>query len=549
MERRNFLIGAGGMAAAGFLGRTAAEALARKPGVLDPPPFSHGIASGDPLPDRVVIWTRITTDRPKRNVHWQVAADERFTDIVAKGHVEADVARDHTVKVDVGGLAPKREYFYRFRSGGDLSSVGRTRTAPALDWRGGSLDLGLCSCSNWEGGYFAAYGLLAARQPDLVIHAGDYLYEYEVGHYGPGPAIGRTHEPPTEMVSLADYRRRHAQYKTDPDLRLLHATAPFVTTWDDHESANDAWRDGAENHDASEGSWAARKAAATQAYAEWMPVRPLGSNGDRLYRQLRLGSLAELMVLDLRRYRDEQVAYPNDVGSIDDPDRTILGQEQRDWLIRGLQQSPARWKLVVNPVMITPVLFPPLPEGLPAGTAEALGRMLGADTAYVPQQGLPYNVDQWDGYTADRRRVLESIAAGGVDDVGFLTGDIHSSWACDLPLDPGSYNPADPSGRLGGSPSVAVELVGTSITSDNLNEITGSPPRTTSIPVEEAFKASNRHVKLLEFDSHGYATVRVSPDELRTDWWWLSDRTDPNASERRGASFRVGAGNNYVEQA
>ncbi|MGH8970385.1 MAG: alkaline phosphatase D family protein, partial [Actinomycetes bacterium] len=332
------------------------------------------------------------------------------------------------------------------------------------------------------------------------------------------------------MTGLADYRRRHAQYKTDPDLQALHAAAAWVVTWDDHESANDSWQDGAENHtEGVEGTWAQRKAWALQAFAEWMPVRL--EPGGQIYRRLRFGQLAELSMLDLRSYRSQQVAT-NDLGSVDDPARTITGDPQMGWLKDGLVTPDAQWKLVGNPVMIAPLLIPPLPAGVSQPVTDVTG--------LLPPEGVPYNVDQWDGYTADRRELFGWLADHGVQDTVFLTGDIHTSWASDLPLDAGTY-PL--------SPSVATELVGPSVTSDNVDDITGSPPRTSSLAVEAALRADNRHVQHVELDSHGYCVLDVTPERAQMDWWYVADRTSPSSGAAWATSYAVAAGTQRVRPA
>jgi alkaline phosphatase D len=456
-------------------------------------------------------------------VRWEVAADPQFRRVVRRGTTATGGYRDHTVKVDVRGLAPATTYWFRFLLGRTASPAGRTRTAPALDALLPRLRIGVVSCANWEAGYFSAYRHLARHDLDLVLHLGDYLYEYAPGGYGARGVTVRPHDPPRETTTLADYRRRHAQYKTDPDLARLHAVAPFVVTWDDHETANDAWSGGAENHtEGAEGTWAARRAAALQAYGEWMPTRP----GPTLYRRLTFGRLAEVSMLDLRSYRSQQ-----DQRAVGDPARTITGDRQMAWLKDGLGTSRAQWKLVGNPVMIAPVVFPPLPT--------TITRRITDTTGLLPPDGVPYNVDQWDGYTDDRRELLTHLADHGVRDTVFLTGDIHSSWACDLPLDPGLY----PASR-----SVATELVCTSVTSDNLDDLLGAPPRTASVAVEEAIQGANRHVRHLEFDSHGYSVLDITPERARMDWWYVSDRTVRTTGVRPGASFAVAAGTQRVQQ-
>ncbi len=263
-------------------------------------------------------------------------------------------------------------------------------------------------------------------------------------------------------MSLADYRIRHAQYKTDPNLQSLHAKVPWIVIWDDHESANDAWAGGAENHDPLvEGDWAPRKAASVQAYDEWMPVRP---NGGRLYRRLRYGRLAELSMLDLRSYRSEQVLGTG--RQVDDPSRTMTGRDQMEWLTAGLASSPTRWQLIGNSVMFSPIVLPPLDPRTTGALTELVG---------VPAGGLPFNTDQWDGYTADRRRLIDTITAAGLRNVVFLTGDIHTSWAMDVPVDAADYP---------GAGTVATEFVVPSVTSANIDELLGVPPRSLSPALE-----------------------------------------------------------------
>ncbi|WP_199580479.1 alkaline phosphatase [Blastococcus sp. TBT05-19] len=522
---------------------TTGSASATPPGRRSPV-FGHGVASGDPLPRSVVLWTRVTPtpaatpgsgQGPAADVEWEVAADPGFRRIVRRGSVRTGPARDHTVKVDADGLSPATGYWYRFRCAGALSAVGRTRTAPAADATVPRLRMAVVSCANLQAGWFTAYRHLAARSDlDLVVHLGDYLYEYAPGEYQARDVVVRPHDPATEIVSLSDYRRRHAQYKTDPDLQALHAVAPWVVTWDDHESANDAWSGGAENHtEGAEGAWRARRAAAQQAYAEWMPVRY--EAGGQLYRRLRFGRLASLSMLDLRSHRDQQASSPVDP-ALDDPSRTIAGPEQLQFLLDGLADQQVQWKLVGNPVMIAPVRFP---SGLESRAAEGVAALV--DLPVPPVAGVPYNVDQWDGYPAERAAVLGHLRDRGIRDAVFLTGDIHSGWANELPADPSTY-------PLTGD-SVGVELVCTSVTSDNLDDILGTPPRTASAAVETAVKVNNPHVKYLDFDSHGFSVLELTEAGAQMDWFVLTDRTDPRAAAVWSTSWRVPAGSSRVERA
>jgi alkaline phosphatase D len=461
-------------------------------------------------------------------VQWELAADAAFSRLIRTGSARTSPESDHTVHVDVRGLQPLTEYHYRFRVSGVESPAGRFRTAPAADAAIASLRFGVVSCANYEGGFFSAYRHLASRDDlDFILHLGDYIYEYEVGGYGDAQPLGRQHEPVHEMVTLEDYRRRHAQYKRDPDLQSLHLKAAFITTWDDHETADDAWRAGATNHQPEEGDYFARRQSAYQAYFEWMPVRrPEPNDPHRLYRQFRFGTLADLSMLDLRQYRDQQVSSTDGAG-LDDPHRTLLGEAQRTWLAEGLAGSGALWKLVGNPVQIMPFKTPALPAELAHGLNRLLGRPLAAEG------GPPYNPDSWDGYTAERQWMLGQVATRGIRNVVFLTGDIHSSWAADLPLDAGTY-PL--------SPSVATELVCPSLTSDNLDEILGVPARTSSVAVEEAIRATNRHIRMVELDSHGFCIADITRGALQVDWYFLSNRRDPMATAHFRCAYRVLAG-------
>lgn len=492
-------------------------------------PFQHGVASGDPLPTAVIIWTRVTPTAdaspgsgigPVVTVLWQMSLDEAYTQVVATGTITTGPERDHTVHVDVTGLTPGTPYHYRFLLDGVPSPSGRTRTAPDPQAAVGHLRLGVVSCANWEAGYFSAYRHLATRA-DLfgVVHLGDYLYEYGPGQFAARGVVIRPHIPAHETLTLADYRARHGQYKTDPDLQALHAAHPWMIVWDDHEAANDSWSGGAENHTPStEGSWVQRLAASRQAYFEWMPVRT-GPAGE-IYRTLRFGDLAELTLLDLRTYRSQQTSG----AAVDDPSRTMTGAPQMAWLKNQLAASQTRWRLVGTSVIFTPVTLGSLPAYLLGPLREMLG---------LPEGGEPLNNDQWDGYTADRKQVLTHLSSHGIGNTVFLAGDIHCSLANDVPLRAATYP---------FSPSVAVEFVVPSLTSDNLDDFLGVPPRTLSLTAEAAIRATNLHVKGIELDSHGFGLLDVRPGRVQMDWYRLSDRTSRTATAAWMCSFATDAG-------
>ncbi|WP_351228427.1 alkaline phosphatase D family protein [Streptomyces sp. NPDC002133] len=517
----------------------AASALAASSAAADGqgPAFLHGVASGDPLPDGVLLWTRVTPapdavpgsgKGPATEVSWEVAEDKGFATVVAGGRTTTTAASDHTVKVDVRGLRPAAVHYFRFTAGTAVSPVGRTRTAPATDAAAPGVRFGVVSCANWESGYFSAYRHLAARADlDAVLHLGDYIYEYGSGGYPAEKYVVRQHEPRHEILTLADYRTRHGKYKTDADLQSLHAAHPLVAIWDDHEIANDAWAGGAENHTpGAEGDYAARAAAAKQAYFEWMPVR--ASTEGTVYRRLRFGRLADLHLLDLRSFRSQQASVGS--GSVDDPERTITGRAQLDWLKAGLASSDATWKLVGTSVMISPVAF----GSVPAHLLEPIAGLLG-----LPKEGLAVNVDQWDGYTDDRKELLKHLTDRGIRNTVFLTGDIHMAWANDVPVKAATY-PL--------SQSAATEFVVTSVTSDNLDDILHVAPGTVSLVAQTAVKAANRHVKWLDMDSHGYGVLDVTAERSQMDYYTLSDRTKADATAAWARSYRTLNGTQKVER-
>ncbi|WP_374773558.1 alkaline phosphatase D family protein [Streptomyces sp. NBC_01310] len=535
-RRRTVVLAAAATAALAPLTSLGASA-AHAAGSSTAPAFLHGVASGDPLPDGVLLWTRVTPTSeavpgsglgPAVQVGWEVAPDQAFSRIVAGGTVTASAATDHTVKVDVRGLQPQTPYWYRFTAGPAVSPTGRTLTTPGHDVTTSGVRFGVVSCANWESGYFSAYRHLAART-DLhaVLHLGDYIYEYQTGGYPEAKYVVRQHEPKHEIVSPADYRARHGKYKTDADLQALHRAHPVIAIWDDHEFADDTWSGGADNHTpGAEGEWAARAAAAKQAYFEWMPVRT--SIAGTVYRRLRFGTLADLHLLDLRSFRSQQVKTGS--GSVDDPERTITGRAQLDWLKSGLAASNATWKLVGTSVMISPVAF----ASLPAHLLKPLAKLLG-----LPEGGIAVNVDQWDGYTDDRKELLGHLKDRNVKNTVFLTGDIHMAWANEVPVNMATY----PS-----SGTTATEFVVTSVTSDNLDDILHVPADTASLVAESAVKAANWHVKWLDMDAHGYGVLDVTAERSQMDYYVVSDKRQQAATSAWTRSYRTLNGTQKVER-
>ncbi|HEX6357722.1 alkaline phosphatase D family protein [Actinophytocola sp.] len=494
VTRRSVLLG-GAAALGGVAASVALPASATASGAghqaLPSTPFTLGVASGDPWSDSVVLWTRLALDpladtglggMPDHRlpVQWQVAKDDRFRHVVRAGVAFADPAAAHSVHVEVGGLRPGREYYYRFRVQGYMSPTGRTLTTPA---RGTMPDLTMCfaSCSHFGEGFFTAYRRLAEDRPDLVLHLGDYQYEYATK-----AADIRVVQGP-ETRTLANYRQRHAQYKTDPDLQLAHATAPWLAVWDDHETENN-WAD--EVPEQPDPAFLDRRAAAFQAYYENMPLRrsakPQGIDM-RLYRRFAWGDLATFHMLDTRQYRDDQAC--GDGTKIDcaerlNPNRTITGVEQERWLMDGLRRSRTRWDVLGQQVFFAQ-------RDLTAG----------------PQQG--FSMDAWDGYHASRERV--AAALGQVRNGVVLTGDVHRHWAAEIQTN---------------EQTVGVELVATSVTSG------GDGDESTNATV----LAENPHIKFFK-NRRGYVRTTFTAGELRSDFRVLPFVRTPDAPVSTAASF------------
>jgi alkaline phosphatase D len=480
--------------------------------LLDPAyePFYHGVASGDPLPDRVIIWTRITTANSSENIDWEMATDKNFSSIVNSGTVVTDSSKDYTVKVDVNGLQPNTWYYYRFKGHGVYSITGRTRTAPASAVN--NLRFAVVSCSNLSSGYFHVYrDIVNKNEADVILHLGDYIYEYKSNSAVPDDTT-RKSSPDKEILTLADYRMRHSQYKLDADLRDCHRNFPFIAVWDDHETANNSWRDGAENHTQGvEGSWQDRKSFGRKAYFEWMPIREQTPNNDSMiYRTIRYGNLADLIMIDTRLIdRDEQVqgaVIQLNNNTLNDTNRSMLGITQRNWLNNELKTSAARWKIIGNQVMVAPLV------------------VFGFSIA---------NADQWDGYPHDRKVVFENILNNNVENVVFLTGDIHTSWANDLPLNRSTYN----SGT--GAGSVGVEFVCTSITSSSGN-----------LPITAAtIQSSNPHMKYVDLSRRGYVVLDLNTQRAQGDFVHVTDITRREFTSSVSASWFVNSGERFLRQA
>ncbi|MEV7530439.1 alkaline phosphatase D family protein [Streptomyces hydrogenans] len=518
--RRRFLTTAGAAAALAFatqLPAAGAAAAAELDGRrITEDPFTLGVASGDPLPGSVLLWTRLAP-RPfepggglpaeRVSVHWELARDERFARTVRRGRATAHPEFSHTVHVEVEHLEPGREFYYRFRAGDWTSPVGRTRTAPAPWARPAELRIGAVSCQAYHDGYFTAYRHLADEDLDVVLHLGDYLYEYAVNATGGARAYTDRTLPAVfnrETVTLEDYRLRYGLYKSDPDLRAAHAAHPFVVTWDDHETENN-YAGGTPENGVPPEEFLLRRAAAYRAYWEHQPLRaPQRPEGPdmRLYRRLRFGRLAQFDVLDTRQYRSDQ-AYgdgwqvPGPLS--EDPARTMTGAAQERWLLDGWRASDARWNVLPQQVVLA--------ERRDRSTAD-----------------FKLSMDSWDGYPASRQRILAGAESAGVENLMVLTGDVHVGYGFDLKADF-----RDPASR-----TLGTEIVATSIASGK----------------DGADRPSN-YDKLMQANPHlrffngrrGYVTVAFGEESARADFRTVPYVTTPGAPVTTAGSFVTEAGN------
>lgn len=494
---------------------------------LDPrlAPFYHGVASGDPLQDGVVLWTRVTPIAAGPvTVQWRIATDTALQQVVRQGEVTTSAERDYTVKIDVRDLEPGTVYYYGFTAGGRHSLTGRTRTAPSGPVT--QARFAIVSCSNYPAGYFNAYARIADRNDlDAVLHLGDYIYEYsaDTASFGGqiGKQLGRMHDPDKELVQLVDYRTRYSQYRLDPDLRRLHQQIPMLHVWDDHESANDAYTDGAQNHQPSEGSWEERKSVSKQACYEWLPTR----DASVLYRSVKYGDLAELFMLDTRLDgRDKQI---EDVGpdasaaakaALNDPARRIMSDAQQTWLNNGIAASTSTWKILGNQVMFSPVLVTPIDTTF---LFNAIGPLF---TALLrPQLPLLQGIfeaafygDVWNNYPAARQRLLTHWQTKNLSNIVVATGDFHTAFAFDVVDSVGSTAPAR-----------AVEFMTPSISANNFDENLSSTATIRPIApqlvasVDHTLTTLNPHLKYVQLTDHGYVILDVKPDRVQGDYFFV----------------------------
>jgi len=515
--------------------------------------FEHGVASGDPLQDRVILWTRLTPNdsSARLQVTWEIALDDQFKQIIKTDKVTTAKAQDFTVKVDATNLKPDQRYFYRFSFGNKVSPVGQTKTLPINPSK---VSFAVCSCANYPAGYFYVYREMAKQDVDVVIHLGDYIYEYGQGGYATEDAVklGRTlaADNNQEIIKLDDYRKRYALYRKDKDLQTLHHRHPFIVIWDDHELANDTWRDGAENHQANEGSFLDRKLAALQAYFEWMPIRPISANDHlNIYRQFDFGSLVQLTMLDTRILaRDKQLEYTDYITAsgmdfqrfqtdLTNQNRTLMGYTQREWLQQKLAQSKATWNVLGQQVLMGKILIPaellvPLSAVLSGNaTQEVLNqintmimelvqlkmRVLQGDPTLTAIEKArlttvaPYNLDAWDGYYVEREILYNTLKALNKK-VVVLAGDTHNAWSSELYSQAGDF--------------VGVELATSSVSSPGIEKYL-------NIPVEQlqqfemAFTTLIDELDYTNLNQRGYLNVSFTATQVQADWIYVDTIKEP----------------------
>jgi phosphodiesterase/alkaline phosphatase D-like protein len=505
--------------------------------------FEHGIASGDPMASSVILWTRVTpSETGAVTVIWEIDTDPLFGNPVS-GQSEARASRDFTVKVEPTGLQAGTVYYYRFRAGDETSPTGRTKTLPA--GKTDQVRFAVVSCANYEHGFFNVYDLIAKRgeRYDAMLHLGDYYYEYGADVYdAPDKPAGRTHEPVHEIVTLADYRTRHAQYRRDPNLQAATAMMPLIAIWDDHETANDSWRGGAQNHQPdTEGPWEDRKAAALRAYYDWMPVRePVpGRAREAFYREFQFGDLLTLIGVETRLtaraepliiedYIEEIIADADGFKRqyLEDPSREMLGAEQRDFIVDSFTRSKAdgvRWRMLANQVILGRLLTPDFTPYVTEEATTAIEKDWPGihDFLTLSKYNLPFYPDSWDGYPAARERFFAALDDAGVNDLLVVTGDAHEFWANDL-----TRNDKTPMGA---------EFVTSSVTSKTLTAYLGDATAQHNLLLTR----ENDDARYYNALNNGYIEVELGRNSGKITMYAVDKVNDRNYGNFRAASFSL----------
>lgn len=532
--------------------------------------FDYGVASGDPLQDRVILWTHakegdFMAASPSLTLQWEVATDASFATLVASGSVVAAQSAGYTAKVDATGLSAGKNYYFRFKSGKAISAVGQTRTLPAAGVA--EVKLAVFSCANYPAGYFHAYSEAVKAGAQYAIHLGDYIYEYPANGYASADAVklGRVVRPATECLKLADYRERYAQYRSDPDLKQLHSSLPMIAVWDDHEIANDTFKDGAENHtEGTEGKFTDRVAAALQAYHEWLPIRtPEMTNLRKIYRSFDFGQLLSLHMLETRLLAREKAIEVNDllnpatasanIALLSSPTRQMLGAEQQSWLNARMSASNATWQVLGQQVLMGRMEFPAsvlvtLDPTNPAN-ATAAGQAAGkkAVNDYLIAKGtaaqapsaltdaqknllnttlnpkLGYNLDAWDGYPVARETILGTAAALGKRLV-VLAGDTHNAWCSELKLINGN--------------KVGQEFATPGVSSPGFEEYL---PTITAVEAAQIFQGVVDTLKYTDLSRRGFLMMRFTPTAATGTWHLLDSVKNTTYTVNTAGTYTLNA--------
>lgn len=555
LSRRRFLINSilttgGLLLAPNFISCTNDDTIFGVPEDYSPDNFAHGVASFDPTHNQVIIWTRYNTSESEAKIYWQVAYDSQFETVFRSGEVITDASRDYTIAIELQNLEADKKLYYRFFNQQDrsVSVIGETITLPITT---DLIKLAVCSCSNYPAGLFNVYKAMATSDADIIVHLGDYIYEYGQGQYGTNEfttSLNRSHEPANEIITLAEYRMRYKQYRSDKNLQLAHQKKPFICVWDDHEITNDTYKDGAENHQPNEGSFEARKADAIKAYSEFLPLR--SSNTSLIYRNFNIGNLVNLIMLDTRVIaRDKQLEYSNYIDASGNfnstsfqtdwlnPNRTLLGTTQRNWLISQVNSSTARWQVLGQQVLMGKMFIPAeMLLGLGAvvgGSPTALQQFQQTLTQLVSiklryQNGdptltnaeiarittvLPYNLDAWDGYPVEREILFNSFAG---KKVVCLAGDTHNAWYNNL---------VDNS-----SNEIGKEFATASVTSPGLEYYLGIDAASIS-GFENAMQILINDLNYMNSSDRGYLTLTFTPSNVESKWNFVSTIFTENFTE------------------
>lgn len=551
--RRSFLKASTALSATVVLSTPLTGCQHIKKSALTQVEFTHGVASGDPTQTAVILWTRaIAADGNQATIGWQVAGDADFKQVIRSGTATTSAQQDFTCKVDVTGLEPDTPYYYRFFAAGQRSVSGLTKTLPQGDIN--KVTLAVFSCSNYPAGFFNPYTEAAKRNDiDVVLHLGDYIYEYASDGYATENAqkIGRTLAPDnqSETISLEDYRKRYALYRTDKGLLALHAKVPFIAVWDDHEITNDTYKEGAENHSPDEGDFFLRRARAIQAYYEWMPIRPpRGETEPHIYRAFRFGNLADLIMLDTRVIgRDKQLNYKDyrseagfdaqrfmaDVAS---PQRTLLGQEQLQWVQQQIQTSNARWLVLGQQILMGKMLFPA--EVFANEDRSKIGaailelsqlkqrllanQPISEQDAKRLQQVMAYNLDAWDGYPVEREALYAMLKQAHKPAV-VLAGDTHNAWCNQLRDQQGNQ--------------VGIEFATPGVSSPGIEAYLSLNPQQAEY-VAKSLTLLIDHLQYCNVHQRGYMRVQISKDAVNAEWTFVDTVLSPDYQVAGSHSYR-----------